>query len=197
MKNQIFCKKFFKAAQMTLQSIEQKKLTLASKILAEIKKKNGRLFIMGSGGGAGHASHAVNDFRKIAGIESYCPSDNASELTARINDEGWETCFLEWLKVSKINKNDALLVFSVGGGCTKKRISMNLVNAMIYSKSRKAKIIAVTGRDGGVSKKLADVLILLTVNPEQYMTPLVESFQALVWHCLVSFPTVQKNKTKW
>jgi len=166
-------------------------------LIARIRRKKGRLFILGSGGGAGHASHAVNDFRKIAGLESYCPSDNVSELTARINDEGWENSYANWLNASRINRNDGVLVFSVGGGCRKSNISMNLVRAMEKAKKAGAKIAAIVGRNGGEARKLADALILVpTVQPNR-VTPHTESLQAILWHLLVSHPLLEKNKTKW
>ena len=196
-KNTKFLQKFMQASINSIGMIDQIQLMKAGELLKKLKTKKGRLFIIGSGGGAGHASHAVNDFRKIAEIESYCPSDNTSELTARINDEGWDTCYSEWLKISKINCHDVLLVFSVGGGCSKRKISMNLVNAMKLANSKSAKIIAVTGRDGGASKKLADILILIPVKFKKIITPVVEALQALVWHCLVSLPDIQSKKTKW
>jgi D-sedoheptulose 7-phosphate isomerase len=165
--------------------------------LAAIRRGGGRLFILGSGGGAGHASHAVNDFRKLAGIEAYCPSDNVSELTARINDEGWDNSYADWLKASRLKRKDGLLIFSVGGGCRKRRISMNLVQAMELAQKNKAKIFAITGRDGGEARRLADVLILIpSIHPTR-ITPHTESLQALIWHLLVSHPTLQCAKTKW
>lgn len=169
----------------------------ATRLLEKIRRRGGRLFICGSGGGAGHASHAVNDFRKLAGIESYCPSDNVSELTARINDEGWDNSYADWLVASRINKKDSLLVFSVGGGCRKRKISMNLVHAMMLAKEKKVKVCAIVGRDGGEAKKLADVLILIPTVNSNRITPHTESFQALVWHLLVSHPLLAKCKTKW
>jgi len=150
------------------------------------------------GGGAGHASHAVNDFRKLCHIEAYTPTDNVSELTARINDEGWDTTFVEWLKISQISKDDMIYVFSVGGGNAAKKVSMNIVNAIQYTKSIGVKILGVVGRDGGETKKLggSTVLVVPTIHAK-WVTPCTEAFQAVVWHALVSHPLLQSQKTKW
>jgi D-sedoheptulose 7-phosphate isomerase len=166
-------------------------------LLAAVRDRGGRLFVMGVGGGAGHAGHAVNDFRKLAGIESYSPSDNVSELTARANDEGWDTTYAGWLRVSRISSNDAVFVFSVGGGDAERNISANLVRAVELAKQVGATIMGVVGRDGGYTAKHADaVSIIPTVNPAQ-ITPHTEAFQAVVWHLLVSHPKVMKNTNKW
>jgi D-sedoheptulose 7-phosphate isomerase len=166
-------------------------------LLAEIKSDGGRIFFLGVGGSAGNCSHAVNDFRKIVGIESYAPTDNVSELTARINDEGWETIFVEWLKVSKLSARDAIFVFSVGGGNLEKNISPNLVMALQHAKTVGAKITGVVGRDGGYTAQTADVCVIVpTVNADT-VTPHSEAFQAVVWHLLVSHPKLKANQTKW
>ena len=166
-------------------------------LLAELKRAGGRLFFLGVGGGAGNCSHAVNDFRKIVGIESYAPTDNVSELTARTNDEGWATIFVEWLKVSKLCARDGVFIFSVGGGNLEKNISPNLVTALQYAKSVSAKIAGVVGRDGGYTAKVADACVIVpTVNAET-ITPHSEAFQAVVWHLLVSHPKLKANQTKW
>jgi D-sedoheptulose 7-phosphate isomerase len=166
-------------------------------ILAGVKRDGGRLFFLGVGGSAGNCSHAVNDFRKIVGIESYAPTDNVSELTARTNDEGWATIFVEWLKISKLAPKDGIVVFSVGGGNLEKNISPNLVTALQYAKSVGAKITGVVGRDGGYTAKVADACVIIpTVNPET-ITPHSEAFQAVVWHLLVSHPKLKQNQTKW
>ena len=158
-------------------------------ILVQVKKDGGRIFFLGVGGSAGNCSHAVNDFRKIVGIESYAPTDNVSELTARTNDEGWATIFSEWLKVSKLNSNDLLFIFSVGGGNLEKNISPNLVEALKFSR--------VVGRDGGYAAQVADACVIVpTVNPDN-VTPHSEAFQAVVWHLLVSHPKLKSNQTKW
>lgn len=166
-------------------------------LIVDIRKNGGRLFFLGVGGGAGNASHAVNDFRKIAGIECYSPCDNASELTARINDDGWEGAFVEWLKGSRLNSRDGVFVFSVGGGSQEKNVSVNLVRALEYARKMGAKVLGIVGRDGGFTGKTADAcLIIPTVNGKT-VTPHTESFQAVIWHLLVSHPLVQVSEMKW
>jgi D-sedoheptulose 7-phosphate isomerase len=166
-------------------------------ILVKVKLNGGRIFFLGVGGSAGNCSHAVNDFRKIVGIECYAPTDNVSELTARTNDEGWATIFSEWLKVSKLSSNDCLFVLSVGGGNLEKNISPNLVEALKYGKSVSASIAGIVGRDGGYTAKVADACVIVpTVNPEN-ITPHSEAFQAVIWHLLVSHPSLKANQTKW
>src|SRR4051794_36206608 len=164
--------------------------------LATVRERGGRLFVLGVGGGAGHASHAVNDFRKICHLEAYTPTDNVSELTARTNDEGWETTFSEWLKTSRLSDRDAVLVFSVGGGSREHGISMNLVHALELARKRGASIYGIVGRDGGTTAQLADVAIVVPA-PEERMTPHVESFQAVLWHLLVSHPALAAQAGKW
>jgi D-sedoheptulose 7-phosphate isomerase len=166
-------------------------------LLACIKQYGGRIFFLGVGGSAGNCSHAVNDFRKIVGIESYAPTDNVSELTARTNDEGWATIFVEWLKTSKLSAKDALFIFSVGGGNLEKNISPNLVMALQYAKTVGTKIMGVVGRDGGYTALAADACVIVpSVNPAT-VTPHSEAFQAIVWHLLVSHPKLKANQTKW
>jgi D-sedoheptulose 7-phosphate isomerase len=166
-------------------------------LLATVKADGGRIFFLGVGGSAGNCSHAVNDFRKIVGIESYAPTDNVSELTARTNDEGWATVFVEWLKISKLQSKDALFIFSVGGGNLEKNISPNLVEAIKLAKSVGAKVTGVVGRDGGYTAQAADACVIVpTVNAET-ITPHSEAFQAVVWHLLVSHPKLKANQTKW
>jgi D-sedoheptulose 7-phosphate isomerase len=166
-------------------------------LLVALRARAGRLFILGVGGSAANASHAVNDFRKIAGLESYAPTDNVSELTARTNDDGWTTVFAEWLKGSRLNERDALLVLSVGGGDAEKNISPNLVAALELARERGAAVLGIVGRDGGFTARVADVTILIpTVNPEN-STPHTEAFQAIVWHLLVSHPKLKMAQTKW
>jgi D-sedoheptulose 7-phosphate isomerase len=166
-------------------------------LLAKARAQGGRLFFLGVGGSAGNCSHAVNDFRKIVGIEAYAPTDNVSELTARTNDEGWETVFVEWLKVSRLRKEDIIFVFSVGGGNLEKNVSPNLVRALQYAKEVGATILGVVGRDGGYTAKVGDaVCIIPTVNPEA-VTPHSEAFQAVVWHLLVTHPALKARQTKW
>ena len=178
--------------QMDVSAIEK-----MADLLATVKADGGRIFFLGVGGSAGNCSHAVNDFRKIVGIESYAPTDNVSELTARTNDEGWATVFVEWLKISKLQSKDALFIFSVGGGNLEKNISPNLVEAIKLAKSVGAKVTGVVGRDGGYTAQAADACVIVpTVNPET-ITPHSEAFQAVVWHLLVSHPKLKANQTKW
>jgi len=166
-------------------------------LLVELRRRGGRLFILGVGGGAGHASHAVNDFRKIAGIEAYTPTDNVSELTARVNDDGWETVFVNWLKGSRLGARDMVFVFSVGGGDLERNISPNLVRALQYAREVGATIGGIVGRDGGYTRTVADAcLVVPTVNPAT-VTPHTEAFQAVVWHLLVSHPSLQAAPMKW
>lgn len=168
-----------------------------AKVLHDNREKNGRLFLIGSGGGAGHASHAVCDFRKLGNFEAYAPYDNVSELTARVNDEGWDVTIINWLKVSRFRKDDCVFVFSVGGGNDEKNISMNIVKVVQYAKEIGAKVIGVVGKDGGFTKKMGDAVVLVpTINPN-HITPLTEGFQAVIWHLLISHPLVQVNPTKW
>ena len=169
----------------------------AVELLAAVRSKGGRLFILGVGGSAANASHAVNDFRKIAGLECYAPTDNVSELTARTNDDGWASVFVEWLKGSRLNERDAVLVLSVGGGNLKKNVSPNLVAALQLAKSRGCKVLGIVGRDGGYTAQVADVVILVpTVNPSN-VTPHTEAFQGVVWHLFVSHPLLKVAETKW
>jgi D-sedoheptulose 7-phosphate isomerase len=166
-------------------------------LLAGIKEDAGRLFFIGVGGSAANCSHAVNDFRKLTGIESYAPTDNVSELTARINDDGWDSVFVEWLKTSRIGGKDAVFVLSVGGGDIERNISPNLVAAIRYAKSMGAKVLGIVGRDGGYTARAADASVLIpTVNP-QSVTPHAEAFQAVIWHLLVSHPLLKSNPAKW
>ncbi len=166
-------------------------------VLAQVRRDSGRLFILGVGGSAGNASHAVNDFRKLTGIEAYAPTDNVSELTARVNDEGWQTLFAAWLTVSRLQTRDAVMVFSVGGGSVERNVSANIVAALDYARSVGAKILGIVGRDGGYTAQVADICVIVpTVHPDR-ITPHSESFQAVVWHLLVSHPALQQTGTKW
>jgi D-sedoheptulose 7-phosphate isomerase len=177
--------------------IDTNEVERTAEILRRTRDVGGRLFVLGVGGSAASASHAVNDFRKIAGIEAYAPTDNAAELTARTNDEGWNTVFTQWLKGSRLNEKDALLILSVGGGSAQKNISANIVEALFYAKEKGAKICGIVGRDGGQTAKSADSCIIIpTVNPE-HITPHTESFHAVIWHLLVSHPLLKANETKW
>ena len=168
-----------------------------AKLLADVKKEQGRIFFLGVGGSAGNCSHAVNDFRKIVEIESYAPTDNVSELTARTNDEGWPTIFEPWLKLSKLNAKDAIFIFSVGGGNLEENISPNLVNALKYAQTVGAKITGVVGKDGGYTAKVANACVIIPVVNKETITPHSEAFQAVVWHLLVSHPLLKQNQTKW
>jgi len=192
-----YAQQHLKEAAEIVQKMDVAAIETMADLLAGIKQKGGRLFFIGVGGSAGNCSHAVNDFRKIVGIESHAPTDNVSELTARTNDEGWASVFVEWLKVSRLTAKDGVVVFSVGGGNLEKNISPNLVTALQYAKSVGAKIAGIVGRDGGYTAKVADACVIIpTVNPET-VTPHSEAFQAVVWHLLVSHPKLKVNQTKW
>ena len=194
---QDYINSYFSEMKEIIEKIDKEAIYKIIEILKEVRSNKGRLFILGVGGGASHASHAVNDFRKLAGIEAYTPVDNVSELTARVNDEGWESVFVRWLEISSLSAKDAVMVFSVGGGHQEKNISMNIVDALNFSKKAGAKIIGIVGRDGGYTKKMADACILVpVVNPET-ITPHTESFQAVIWHLIVSHPKFKTNKGKW
>jgi D-sedoheptulose 7-phosphate isomerase len=192
-----YVKKHLKETSQIIKKLDYKIIEKIADLLANIKAKGGRVFFLGVGGSAGNCSHAVNDFRKIVGIECYAPTDNVSELTARINDEGWATIFLEWLKISKLSDNDLLFIFSVGGGNIKKKISTNLVEALKYGKHVGSKIVGIVGRDGGYTAKVSDAcLVIPTVNQET-VTPHSEAFQSVIWHLLVSHPKLKSKQTKW
>ncbi|MGE5538005.1 MAG: SIS domain-containing protein [Gemmatimonas sp.] len=165
--------------------------------LAKVREGGGRLFVLGVGGSAGNASHSVNDFRKLCGIEAYAPTDNVSELTARTNDEGWETVFAAWLRTSRANDKDAIFVFSVGGGDAERNISANLVYALDEAKKRGLKVFGVVGRNGGHTKKIGDDVVVVPTVDSALITPHTEAFHAVVWHCLVSHPKLQIQETKW
>jgi D-sedoheptulose 7-phosphate isomerase len=165
--------------------------------IAQVRDRNGRLFVLGVGGSAGNAGHAVNDFRKLCDVEAYAPTDNVSELTARTNDEGWETVFAGWLRGSRANERDALLILSVGGGNAERNVSMNLVRAIDEAKQRGLSIFGIVGRDGGYTAQQADIAIIVPTADPKHVTPHAEAFQAVVWHCLVSHPALQKAATKW
>lgn len=179
-------------AQLPVETIEK-----MADLLAAVRDRGGRLFILGIGGSAANASHAVNDFRKLCGFEAYAPTDNASELTARANDEGWPTIFGEWLKGSRLSNLDGLLIFSVGGGNLEKNVSPNLVVALQLAKERGATIVGIVGRDGGYTAQVADAAVIVPTINANRVTPHAEAFQGVVWHLLVSHPKLQVNKTKW
>ncbi len=192
-----YAEQHLREASEIIQKMDAGAIEKVAELLATVKADGGRLFFLGVGGSAGNCSHAVNDFRKIVGIESYAPTDNVSELTARTNDEGWPSVFVEWLKISKLQAKDALFIFSVGGGNLEKNISPNLVEAIKLAKTVGAKVTGVVGRDGGYTAKAADACVIVpTVNPDT-ITPHSEAFQAVVWHLLVSHPRLKANQTKW
>jgi D-sedoheptulose 7-phosphate isomerase len=188
---------FFNEVKKIAEKIDKKEIQILAENINNIRKKKGRLFFLGVGGSAGNCSHAVNDFRKLCNIESYSPTDNVSELTARINDEGWDSSFAEWLKVSNLQKDDALFIMSVGGGNLKKKVSVNLVNAIKYAKTKKSKIFGIIGKKNGYTRTHANVSILVPNVNDKLITPYTEAFQAVIWHCLVSHPLLQVRKTKW
>ncbi len=188
---------FFKEVVQVADSIDKDLIETLATELAALRERGGRLFLLGVGGSAGNCSHAVNDFRKLCRIEAYAPTDNVSELTARTNDEGWDTVFSGWLKVSRANARDAVLVFSVGGGNLEKNVSPNIVAGLKEAKARGLKIFGVVGRDGGYTKQVGDVVVVVPTVADSRITPHAEAFQAVVWHCLVSHPVLQQVATKW
>lgn len=177
--------------------LSSKSVEQLARELFMLRENGGRLFILGVGGSAGNASHAVNDFRKLCGIEAYAPTDNISEITARTNDDGWDSVFIEWLRISKLSANDALLIFSVGGGHQEKKISINLIKAIILAKEVKAKVFGIIGKPDGYTAQHADLAICIPVIEPSWITPVSEAFQSVVWHMLVSHPLLQIQKTKW
>lgn len=192
-----FAKDFLAEVQQVVAQLNADTIEKCADELAKVRERGGRLFILGVGGSAANASHAVNDFRKICGFEAYAPTDNVSELTARTNDDGWATIFAEWLKGSRVNAKDGLLIFSVGGGNLEKNVSPNLVSAIQLAKKAGASIIGIVGRDGGYTAKEANACVIVpTVNPT-HVTPHSEAFQAVVWHLLVSHPKLKVGQTKW
>ena len=192
-----YSEQHMKEAAEIINKIDLEAIEKIADLLAELKNEGGRIFFLGVGGSAGNCSHAVNDFRKIVGIESYAPTDNVSELTARTNDDGWSSVFAEWLKISKFRSRDAIFIFSVGGGSLEKNISPNLVEAINLAKTTGAKIMGGVGRDGGYTAQAADACVIVpTVNPDT-ITPHSEAFQAVVWHLLVSHPKLKSKQTKW
>lgn len=188
---------FFDEVAKVAQSIDVAAIEKLAQELAALRQRGGRLFFLGVGGSAANCSHAVNDFRKLCGIEAYTPVDNVSELTARTNDEGWETVFAAWLKTSKANSNDAVFVFSVGGGNLEKNVSANIVAGLKEAKQRGMKIFGVVGRDGGYTKQVGNCVVIVPTVDASHVTPHTEAFQAVVWHCLVSHPALQQMSTKW
>lgn len=192
-----FSQNYIQESISLLKDLNTDAIEAAATGLGRVRDNGGRLFILGVGGSAGHASHAVNDFRKICGFEAYSPTDNVSELTARVNDEGWDTSFSEWLKVSRINSKDAVLVFSVGGGNREKNVSVNLVKALELSKEVGAAIFGIVGKDGGFTKTVSETCVVIPSVSSERITPHTEGFCAVVWHLLVSHPALKKTMTKW
>lgn len=188
---------YIREATEILALVDESAVERTADLLLELRQRSGRLFLLGVGGGAGHASHAVCDFRKITQIEAYSASDNISELTARVNDEGWDTCYANWLRGSRLNDADMVFVFSVGGGDAKQNISANLVRALEYARNVGATICGVVGRDGGYTAQVADACVLIPVVNSSAITPHTEAFQAMIWHLLVSHPKLKMAETKW
>jgi D-sedoheptulose 7-phosphate isomerase len=192
-----FARQFLEESIRILETIDVDELERLAAGLHDVRARGGRLFILGVGGSAGHAGHAVNDFRKLCGFEAYAPTDNVSELTARTNDEGWETVFAEWLKGSRLRADDGVLVFSVGGGNREANISMNVVRALELATERGAGIFGIVGRDGGSTAKMADACVIIPTVSDERVTPHTEGLCAVVWHLLVSHPALQTQSTKW
>lgn len=190
-------KTYLDQAAEVARTLDPQTIEAMADALLKLRSEGGRLFFLGVGGGAGNCGHAVNDFRKLCGIESYAPTDNVSELTARTNDEGWETVFAAWLVTSKACAKDAVFIFSVGGGNLEKNVSPNLVRALEVAQARNMKIFGVVGRDGGYTKKVGDHVVVIPTVDAALVTPHTEAFQAVVWHCLVSHPKLQQQATKW
>jgi D-sedoheptulose 7-phosphate isomerase len=188
---------YFREVVQVAQAIDLEAIERLAAALVELRERGGRLFVLGVGGSAANCSHAVNDFRKLCGIEAYAPTDNVSELTARTNDEGWDTVFAAWLRTSRASANDAVLVFSVGGGNLEKNVSPNLVAALKEAKQRGSQVFGVVGRDGGYTRQVGDCVVVIPVVEAARVTPHTEAFQAVVWHCLVSHPKLQQAATKW
>jgi D-sedoheptulose 7-phosphate isomerase len=192
-----YIRRYLEESVKIIRALDLSRIERMVKTLIQIRKNGGRIFFIGVGGSAANASHAVNDFRKIAGFECYAPTDNVSELTSRINDDGWDTVFAHWLKGSRLSKNDAVFVFSVGGGNAEKKVSQNIVRALELAKNTGSKILGIVGRDGGYTARVADAcLIVPTVNPGT-VTAHTEAFQAVLWHLIVSHPEIKKNEMKW
>jgi len=192
-----YVSQYVREATEILSLLDQSAIERTTDLLLELRERSGRLFFLGVGGGAGHASHAACDFRKIAQIEAYAPSDNVAELTARVNDEGWDTCYANWLRGSKLNETDMVFVFSVGGGDAIKNISTNLVRALDHAREVGATICGIVGRDGGYTRQVADACVLIPVVNSSTITPHTESFQAMIWHLLVSHPKLKVAEMKW
>jgi D-sedoheptulose 7-phosphate isomerase len=192
-----FIKNYLKETKLIIDQLNLQDISKIAECISAVRKKKGRIFFIGVGGSAANASHAVNDFRKLAGIECYAPTDNVSELSARTNDEGWQTVFASWLKISNLSKKDLLFIFSVGGGNLKKNISPNIVKAIQYAKLKNTTICGIVGKHGGYTKKFANACLCIPAKNPLHITPHSESFQAIIWHLLISHPKIKKFKTKW
>ena len=192
-----FSASFLAEVEQVARRLDAAAIEKMAELLVAVRERGGRLFILGVGGSAGNASHAVNDFRTLTGIEAYAPTDNVSELTARVNDEGWATVFEAWLRVSRLQSRDAILVFSVGGGNVERNVSPNIVAALDYAKSVGASVVGIVGRDGGYTARVADACVIIPTVHADRVTPHSEAFQAIVWHLLVSHPALQQKATKW
>ena len=192
-----FINNYFDNFSYSLKAIDKKNIIKTVESLRRLRKNNGRLFIIGVGGSAGNASHAVNDFRKLCNIDTYSPVDNVSEITAKTNDEGFDIIFDSYLKLSKLSKNDMLMIFSVGGGNLKKNVSVNIINAIKLAKRKKSKIVCIVGKSDGYAFKNSDIKILVETKDNKLITPISETFQTFLWHLIVSHPKLQLNKTKW
>jgi D-sedoheptulose 7-phosphate isomerase len=195
--NMSYTTQYFEEARQIIENINSGDVEKMVDLMVTLRDNRGRLFFLGSGGGAGHASHAVCDFRKIANIEAYAPTDNVSELTARVNDECWETVFVNWLHVSNLGQNDMVFIFSVGGGDNKKNVSPNIVRALQYAQQIGAKICGIVGRDGGFTAKVADACVIVPTINSDTVTPHTEAFQALIWHLMVSHPKLKATEMRW
>jgi D-sedoheptulose 7-phosphate isomerase len=192
-----FTDQFLEEVEAVARQLDRQEIERTAELLAQVRSRGGRLFVLGVGGSAGNASHAVNDFRKIVGLEAYAPTDNVSELTARTNDEGWATVFSSWLQTSRLTDRDAVLVLSVGGGSVEKNVSPNLVAALDVAKRVGASVLGIVGRDGGYTAQVADVCVIVPTDNPLHTTPHTEAFQAIVWHLLVSHPALKVYETKW
>ena len=192
-----YIRQYIQETTSILQELDRAAIQRMIELLVQLRASGGRLFLLGVGGGAGNASHAVNDFRKIANIEAYTPTDNVSELTARVNDEGWDTAYAQWLRGSRVGPKDMVFVFSVGGGDAERNISANLVKALQYAREKGATICGVVGRDGGFTRKVADACLVIPTVNAQTVTPHTEAFQAMVWHLMVSHPALMVSEMKW
>ena len=188
---------YFSDLKLLLNSTEFEKINSIVLNLINLRKKNGRVFFLGVGGSAANCSHAVNDFRKLCNIKAFTAVDNVAELTARINDEGWDQSFVNWLKIFKVNNKDAVFIFSVGGGDLKKKVSVNIIRAIEYAKKRKCRIFSILGRKNSYTYKNSNICILAKTTNKKLITPLSESYQAIIWHCIISHPSLIANKTKW